>query len=67
MHVRWVSPAAGGNGYELLWRTAERVGESQTANVAKGILLNEQDTAQRVAGTWDAAVDAALTAQGVRR
>jgi ferritin-like metal-binding protein YciE len=52
--------------YELLWRTAERAGDSETANVAKGILLNEQDTAQRVARTWDAAVEAAIAAQGMR-
>jgi ferritin-like metal-binding protein YciE len=51
--------------YELLWRTAERAGDTETANVAKGILLNEQDTAKRVASTWDAAVDAALAKQGV--
>jgi ferritin-like metal-binding protein YciE len=53
--------------YELLSRTAERAGDTETANVAKGILLNEQDTAQRVAATWDAAVDAALATQGVTR
>jgi ferritin-like metal-binding protein YciE len=53
--------------YELLWRTAERAGDAETANVAKGILLNEQDTAQRVAATWDAAVHAALAMQGVTR
>ena len=53
--------------YELLWRTAERAGDPQTANVAKGILLNEQDTAQRIAGTWDAAVEAALAIQGITR
>src|SRR5690242_9713547 len=53
--------------YELLSRTAERAGDTETANVAKGILLNEQDTAQRVAATWDAAVDAAPATQGVTR
>src|SRR3954470_10043611 len=48
--------------YELLWRTARRAGDERTATVAQGILLNEQDTAERVAGTWDAAVDAVLAA-----
>ena len=51
--------------YELLSRTARRAGDEQTANVAEGILLNERDTSERIAATWDAAVSAALDAQGV--
>ena len=53
--------------YELLGRTARRAGDERTAALADGILRNEQETAERVAGTWDDAVDAALSAQGVDR
>lgn len=49
--------------YELLTRTARRAGDEQTATMAEGILANERATAERVAGTWDAAVDAALAQQ----
>jgi ferritin-like metal-binding protein YciE len=49
--------------YELLSRTAKRAGDERTWAVAEGILRNERDTAERVAGTWDAAVDAALAQQ----
>jgi ferritin-like metal-binding protein YciE len=51
--------------YELLTRTARRAGDEQTATMADGILANENRTAERVATTWDAAVDATLAAQGV--
>jgi ferritin-like metal-binding protein YciE len=51
--------------YELLTRTARRAGDEETAAMAEQILANERETAERVAGTWDAAVDAALSAQGV--
>src|SRR5215217_1815044 len=46
--------------YELLSRTARRAGDEQTAAMAEQILANERQTAERVAGTWDDAVDAAL-------
>jgi ferritin-like metal-binding protein YciE len=46
--------------YEMLARTAERAGDRQTAEMAHGILLEERHAAERVAGTWDAAVDAVL-------
>ncbi len=46
--------------YELLMRTARRAGDDRTAALAEGILANEQATAERVAGTWEAAVDATL-------
>lgn len=50
-------------GYELLARTARRAGDEQTAALAQRILADEQRAAERVAGTWDAAVDAALAQQ----
>jgi ferritin-like metal-binding protein YciE len=49
--------------YELLGRTARRAGDEQTAAMADQILANERQTAERVAGTWDEAVDAALAQQ----
>jgi ferritin-like metal-binding protein YciE len=49
--------------YELLTRTAKRAGDERTWAIAEGILRNERDTAERVAATWDAAVDAALAQQ----
>jgi ferritin-like metal-binding protein YciE len=51
--------------YELLARTARRAGDEQTAAMAERIRAEEQAAAERVAGTWDAAVDAALRAQAV--
>jgi ferritin-like metal-binding protein YciE len=51
--------------YELLARTARRAGDDPTAALAQRILGEERAAAERVAGTWDAAVDAALSAQGV--
>ena len=49
--------------YELLSRTARRAGDERTWAVAEGILRNERDTAERVAATWDEAVDVALAQQ----
>jgi len=49
--------------YELLARTARRAGDEQTAAMAERILASERETAERVAATWDAAVDAALAQQ----
>jgi len=51
--------------YELLARTARRAGDEETAALAERIRGEEQAAAERVVGTWDAAVDAALAAQGV--
>jgi ferritin-like metal-binding protein YciE len=51
--------------YELLRRTARRAGDEETAGVAERILRDERAAAERVAGTWDGAVDAALREQGV--
>jgi ferritin-like metal-binding protein YciE len=44
--------------YELLARTADRAGDTQTAALARRILAQERAAAEKVAGTWDAAVDA---------
>jgi ferritin-like metal-binding protein YciE len=52
--------------YELLRRTARRGGDEATAALAERILADEQAAAERVAGTWDAAVDAALAQQLAR-
>jgi ferritin-like metal-binding protein YciE len=46
--------------YELLRRTAERAEDTETVAVAERILAQERHTAERIAGTWDAAMDAAL-------
>jgi ferritin-like metal-binding protein YciE len=46
--------------YELLTRVAQRAGDEQTASVAERILAEERTAAERVAGTWDAAVEAGL-------
>ena len=51
--------------YELLRRVAERAGDPQTAAVAEQILAEERSAAGRIAGTWDAAMDAALEQAGV--
>jgi ferritin-like metal-binding protein YciE len=51
--------------YELLARTARRAGDEQTAALAERILAEERTAAERVAGTWDAAVEAALRTQQV--
>jgi ferritin-like metal-binding protein YciE len=53
-------------GYELLRRTAERAGDAATALVANRILEEEHAMAERVAATWDAAVDASLSEQAMR-
>jgi ferritin-like metal-binding protein YciE len=51
--------------YELLARTARRAGDEATVAIAERIAGEERAAADRVAGTWDAAVEAALAAQGV--
>lgn len=52
--------------YELLTRTAQRAGDTETAQLGQSILAQEQAAAEKVAGTWDAAVDSALAAQASR-
>ncbi len=46
--------------YELLRRIADRAGDPETVAVAERILVEERHAAERIAGTWDAAMDAAL-------
>jgi ferritin-like metal-binding protein YciE len=46
--------------YEMLARTADRAGDSETAQLARHIMGEERAAAEKVAGTWDAAVDAVL-------
>src|SRR4051794_29666538 len=46
--------------YELLERVAERAGDSETVAVARGIRKEEQRAAERLAETYDRAVDASL-------
>jgi ferritin-like metal-binding protein YciE len=52
-------------GYEQLRRVAERAGDAETARLAEGIAEEERAMAARIAERWDAAVDAALEAQGL--
>jgi ferritin-like metal-binding protein YciE len=49
--------------YELLTRTARRAGDEATAALAQRILQQERAAAEKVAGTWDAAVEAGLREQ----
>jgi ferritin-like metal-binding protein YciE len=44
--------------YEMLARTADRAGDTQTAELARRIGAEERMAAEKVASTWDAAVDA---------
>jgi hypothetical protein len=46
--------------YELLRRVADRAEDAETAAVAERILADERRAAERVAATWDAAVDVVL-------
>ena len=50
--------------YELLRWIAEGAGDQETVAVADRILVEERRAADRVAGTWDAAMDAALAKVG---
>ena len=51
--------------YELLGRVADRAGDTDTVAAAREIVAQERGAAERIAGTWDAAVDAALDQIGV--
>ena len=44
--------------YEMLARTADRACDTKTAELARRIGAEERTAAEKVAGTWDAAVDA---------
>src|SRR3954468_18734739 len=48
--------------YELLLRVAERAGDQETADMARRIRDEEQAMAERLAGSFDIAVDASLEA-----
>ena len=50
--------------YELLSRVAERGGDHETIAVAARILGEERRAAERIAGTWDRAMDTALEKVG---
>jgi ferritin-like metal-binding protein YciE len=52
-------------GYEQLKRVAQRVGDDETVRIVDGILVEERAAAQRIRGRFEAAVDAAIEAQGV--
>src|SRR5215211_2993475 len=47
--------------YELLRRVAERVGDRQTIEVAESILPEEHAADERIAGTWDEAMETTLS------
>jgi ferritin-like metal-binding protein YciE len=51
--------------YELLRRVAQRAGDEETAAIAQQIRQQERAAAERIMGSFDVAVDAALRAQGV--
>ena len=51
--------------YEMLARTAIRAGDTETAELARRIMAQERAAGEKVAGTWDAAVDA-VAAEHVR-
>ena len=50
--------------YELLRRVAERAGDQETVQTARTICEEERTMAQRLAGAFDRAAEAALEAQG---
>jgi ferritin-like metal-binding protein YciE len=52
-------------GYEQLKRVARRAGDAETEQLAERILGEERAMADRLAGTFDRAVDASLAAQEV--
>ncbi|MDQ3849942.1 MAG: ferritin-like domain-containing protein [Actinomycetota bacterium] len=51
--------------YELLQRMAQRAGDERVAEVAAHILAQERAATERVASTWDHAIEPALREQGV--
>jgi ferritin-like metal-binding protein YciE len=52
-------------GYELLRRVATRAGDAETALLAATIAGQERAAAEKIAHTWDRAVDASLREVGV--
>jgi ferritin-like metal-binding protein YciE len=51
--------------YELLRRVAQRAGDEETAAMAQQIRQQERAAAERIMGSFDVAVEAALRVQGV--
>lgn len=47
-------------GYELMSRVAARAGDDETVAVAQRIAAEERAAAERIAATWDEAIDTAL-------
>jgi Domain of unknown function (DUF892) len=52
-------------GYQLLWRVARRAGDQDTIAIAQRIVAQERSMAARLAGSFDRAVQASLSARGV--
>jgi ferritin-like metal-binding protein YciE len=52
-------------GYELLRRVATKAGDEETAQLAASIADQERAAAEKIAGTWDRALDASLREVGV--
>jgi len=52
-------------GYELMRRVAAKSGDQETAQLARTIAGQERAAAEKIAGTWDRAVDASLREVGV--
>ncbi len=52
-------------GYEQLRRVAEQVGDGETADMAARILEQERNAAEKLAASFDRAVEASLRAQGI--
>jgi ferritin-like metal-binding protein YciE len=46
--------------YELLRRVAERAADTETATVGRQILENERQTAEKIAASWDHAIELSL-------
>lgn len=51
--------------YELLCRVADRAADSATVATAQQIVGEERTAADRIAGTWDTAMEAALQNMGI--
>jgi ferritin-like metal-binding protein YciE len=52
-------------GYQLLWRVARHAGDQDTIATAQQIVAQERSMAARLAGSFDRAVEASLSARGV--
>jgi ferritin-like metal-binding protein YciE len=52
-------------GYEQLRRVAQEAGDDETVTLAERILDQERTAAEKLAGSFDRAVDVSLQAQGI--